>query len=161
MSVLAERPTVIRWSDDAIPILHCDSGPAIAFRDGWQLWSLGNVIVDEQIVMRPETQTLKQIDDESNEEVKRIRIERYGWPRYIAETDATCIESRRNVVDGTQEALVQLKDGSRRMLCACRSTGRVYAIGVPREIQNCDEAQRWMAGGGNEQLRPRNIIGAS
>lgn len=158
---VSDRPTVINLNAESRP--HCEDGPAIAYSDGFKIWYINGALADEQIVLKPETQTIEQIDSERNQEKKRIRIERFGWPRYIAETDAECLDSRRNDVDGTREALVRLKDGSIRMLCACRSTGRTYAVGVAREIKTCEEAQDWMMGG--SALRPvrvrRNIIVAS
>ena len=94
-------------------------------------------------------------------ELRRILIERFLRLCHIAETDAQCIDSRQNDVDGTTEALVRMKDGSQRLLCACRSTGRVYAIGVPRELTTCEQSQRFMREGGNESIRPRAVLGAS
>ena len=157
---VAERHNVLNLNSDGR--LHNESGIALAYPDGWGIWALNGVRVDEQIVMRPETQALKQIDNEKNEEVRRLRIERFGWPRYIAESNADCIDSRRNDIDGTTEALVRLKDGSVRLLCACRSTGRTYAVGVLREIATCEQAQVWMAGGSSVSAsRKFNVIGAS
>ena len=142
--------------------LHREDGPAVQYTDGWQLWRIAGIEVDEQIVMRPETQNLKQIEDEQNEEVRRIRIERFGWPRYIAESNAECMEVRRNDIDATREALIRMRTGEVRLLCACRSNGRVYAVGVPREIKTCREAQNWMAQGSSVLAgRKVNIIGAS
>ena len=160
MCFVSERHNILNRNADGR--LHNETGMALAYPDGWGVWALDGVRVDEQIVMRPETQTLAQIDSESNEEVRRLRIERFGWPRYIAESNADCIHSRRNDIDGTSEALVRLKDGSVRLLCACRSTGRVYAVGVPREVATCEQAQNWMAGGSTLFAgRKFNVIGAS
>jgi hypothetical protein len=155
--ILTERPTELHRNDGGA--LHCETGPALRYPDELSIWSIDGVRVDEQIIMRPETQTIQQIDGEGNEEIKRVRIERFGWPRYIAETDAECLDTRRNDVDGTTEALVLVRDGSVRLLCACRSTGRVYAIGVPREIRKCVHAQNWMTTG--DSNKSSNIIGAS
>ena len=155
---VSERHNILHHADG---LLHCETGPALAYPDGWSLWRIGGVAVDEQIVLRPETQTVSQIEKESNEEVRRVRTERFGWPRYIAETNSQCLDSRRNDVDGTTEALVQLKDGSRRLLCACRSTGRVYAVGVDQKIETCAQAQNWMAGGSSFAGKKFNLIGAS
>ena len=141
--------------------LHCDDGPALSYPDKWSVWSINDVRVDEQIVMRPETQTIDQISKESNEEIRRVRIDRFGWPRYLKDSGSKSINSRRNDVDGTEERLMQLNDGSLRLLCACRSTARVYAIRVPREIETCEQAQKWMAGGSSPVVKRGNCVGAS
>ena len=109
-----------------------------------------------QIVVRPKTQTTDQIDKEDNSEIKRIRIERFGWPRYLKETKAKVLDFRRNDVDGTDESLMQANDGSRLLVCACPSTARVYAMRVEKSVSSCEAAQNWLNGG-----RKINIIGAS
>jgi hypothetical protein len=38
-----------------------------------------------------------------------------------------------------------MSNGQQRFVCVDPSTGRRYALGVPREITNCEEAQRWMS----------------
>jgi len=114
------------------------------------------VRVDEQIVMRPETQTVAQIESEPNMEVQRIRIERFGWPRYLSASGATVVDSSRNDIDGTREALMQTKNGQRRLVCSCPSTAKMFAMHVPREIQTCEQAQLWLAGSRNVR-----VIGAS
>jgi hypothetical protein len=162
--IVSDMPVVLEgYERDGVIVAHCETGPSHVWADGWALWYIDGVSVDSQIVMHPETQTIEQIDNEPNEEVRRVRIERFGWARYIAESDAECIDSRRNDIDGTTEALIRLKDGSIRMLCTCRSTGRVYAIGVDRETETCQQAQNWMATGGNvlAGMKSVNIIGAS
>jgi hypothetical protein len=67
---------------------HSDDGPSHRWRDGWSLWHIHGVRVTEQIVMRPETLTIQQIEAEPNSEVKRIMIERYGAAKYIRESGA-------------------------------------------------------------------------
>ena len=66
--------------------LHCDHGPAIYWPDGWSIYSIHGVRVTEQIVMRPETLTVEQIDAETNAEVRRIMVERFGMERYVRES---------------------------------------------------------------------------
>ena len=141
--------------------LHNDNAPALMYPDGFSIWAINGVLVDDQIVLHPETQTVSCIDEEQNEEVRRIRIERFGWPRYLCAVGAIPIDARVNDVDGTEERLMQLVDGSKRLLCACRSTARVYAISVPRTIRTCELAQKWMAGGTSLVVKSGSCLGAS
>jgi hypothetical protein len=106
---------------------------------------LGGVKVNEQIVMRPESQTIKDIDGETNEEIRRIRIERFGWPRYLHESGAAIADERHNDRDCQDEKLYRLKDGRHRLVCVDPSTGRKYALGVPREVTSCEQAQNWIS----------------
>jgi hypothetical protein len=120
------------------------------------LWHIHGVQVPKDVVMYPEKQTISDIEEESNSEVKRIRIERYGWLKYLSETNASVIDHANNYIDATEEALMQSKDGMKLLVCACPSTARTYAMRVPREIENCVQAQLWLKGS-----KPKHIIGAS
>ena len=144
--IVSERPDRLSFGSDGSG--HCETGPAFLWRDGWGVWLWHGIAVDEQIVMRPETQTVAQIDGETNADVKAIRIGRFGWPRYLRETGAACLHHRKNEIEGTMEALYQTKAGERRLVATC-PTGRVFAMGVPSQIQTCEEAQNW--------LSPRNV----
>lgn len=155
---VSERHNTIKRDEDGR--LHCEDGPALTYPDGSSMWSIHEVRVDEQIIMRPETQTIEQIEKEVDEEKRRVRIERFGWTRYLTQSNAEIIDSRVNDVDGTEERLFKLPDGSLRLLCACKSTARVYAVGVDRTITKCEQAQAWMAGG-SSLAGKGNTIGAS
>lgn len=72
---------------------HSEDGPSHRWRDGWELWYWHGVRVTEQIVMCPETLTVQQIEAESNAEVRRVMIERFGTERYIRESRAECVHS--------------------------------------------------------------------
>jgi hypothetical protein len=125
--------------------LHNDKGPAVAYCDGFKIWAINGVLVDEQIVMRPETQTLEQIKEETNEECRRIRIERFGWPRYLSEMKAEVVDNRVNQVEKVQETLLRIAEPAMvALMCACPSTGRVYCIEVPPDTGSCAAAQKWL-----------------
>jgi len=168
---ICERPTQLHRN--AAGQLHCNDGLAIAWPDGWGMWMLGGVRVDEQIVMTPQTQTLQQIREEGNEEVKRLRIERFagrdaspadGWRRYLDEAGAKVVNRRRNDVENTREALMRSPDGLTTLVCACPSTARVYALEVPGDTTTCEQAQRFLWSGSRaaEWLTTGiNIIGRS
>ena len=142
--IVTDRPC--RLVHDGDHVLHCEDGMAAQWRDGWGFWMLRGVRVDEQIVMRPETQTVEQIRGEKNEEVKRLRIERYGWPRYLNEIGATRIDSRRNDIDGTREYLYR-GDDMVTLLCVCPSTTKVFALEVPPDVETCEQAQNYLSSG--------------
>ena len=72
---------------------HSEDGPSHRWRDGWELWYWHGVRVTEQIVMCSETLTVQQIEAESNAEVRRVMIERFGTERYIRESRAECVHS--------------------------------------------------------------------
>ena len=141
--IVSDFPDILRVDNQWRP--HCDSGPSHRWSDGWSLWYLHGIAVDEQIVLRPETQTIQQMDNEKNADVQAIRIERYGWPRYLRETGATCLDERRNDIDGTREALFRDRHGRVRLVATC-PTARVFTPSVPAGIASCEQAQNWLAG---------------
>ena len=125
--------------------LHCDDGPALAYPDGFSIYALGGVRLDEQVIMYPETQTVAQINGEENQDVRSIRIERFGWPRYLRESRAKVRDSRHNEIENTEEALMLTDRGEQRLVVTC-PTGRIFALGVPGEVKTCEQAQHWLAG---------------
>jgi hypothetical protein len=149
--ILQDRHEEIHFNDR--DQLHNEEGPAIAWRDGVKLWVINNVDVDEQIVMKPETQTLKQITGEKNVEVKRLRITRYGWPKYLAGVGAKKIHGRVNPVEYTKESLYK-GDGleCNILVCVCPSTTKVFALEVPPTIESCENAQRYLSSGMSDRI---------
>lgn len=146
--IICDRPISRHINSDNQ--LHNETGPAIEWLCGAKVWYVGGVKVDEQIVMRPATQTIKQIEQENNSETKRVRIDRYGWVRYLQESSAKVVDKRHNDRDNQDEVLYRLRDGQRRFVCVDPSTGRRYALGVPREIDTCQAAQNWLSSGLDE-----------
>ena len=140
---VSERPSRLLFAADGLT-LHSDSGPSVEFPDGWALWHVNGIAVDEQIVMRPETQSVAQIDGEKNADVRAVRIERFGWLRYIKESGAAPVDESKNFVTGCPEALYRMRDGSQRLVAVC-PTGRTFVMGVPASIETCEQAQRWLA----------------
>lgn len=141
--ILAERPTL---KLNAQGELHCDNGPAIKYATGKPRWYIdGHELrpdLGEMIVMRPEQLTPEVIHSITNEEERRIAIERFGWPRYMLETKCIVVERRQNWIDNTVEALVEIPAPEHRkelparvMFVACRSTGRKYTIRVPGPVE--------------------------
>lgn len=56
---------------------HNENGPAIEYADGFKIYALDGVIVDEQLVMAPETLTIKQIK-QAKSPIKEIMLARSG-----------------------------------------------------------------------------------
>ena len=86
---VSERHT--RVSKDIDGRLHNETGPSIAYPDGWSLYYWHGVSVTQQIVEAPETITVEQIEKEANAEVRRVMIERYGQARYLSDSGAVAI----------------------------------------------------------------------
>jgi hypothetical protein len=143
--IVSDRPSAIHLTNNR---LHCETGPAYECRDGWGVWAVNGVRVDEQTVMRPETLTTKQIDAETNVEKRRIMRERFGTGRYLRETGATVVDMDAVEVSVYQDcgsmprALMRARDGKLWLCGTDGSTKRVYYMRAPDGVRNCDEAER-------------------
>lgn len=125
--------------------LHNESDAAVRYRDGYCVWAINGIRVNEQIVVRPETLTIHQIDSEPNLDVRSIMIERFGWPRYIKESNAKLLDKRDNFVENTKEALYKANN-EHKLVVTC-TTGRVFTLSVPSNIRTCETAQEWLGRG--------------
>lgn len=147
--IFSRKPVEIHMEEG---LLHNESGPSIRFADNFSVWSIRGNRVNEQIVMAPETLTIKQIDEEQNSDIQSIMIDRFGWERYIDECGAKLIDSRKNDIEGTMEALYDTQKFGRRLVCTC-PTGRVFVKGIEikKGTDTCQGAQDWL--GGNRKFR--------
>ena len=74
--------------------IHCDSGPACSYPDNiQQVFAVHGVRVPRYVIMEPTTITLKSIESETNAEIKRIMIDRFGAGRYLQESGTRKIHS--------------------------------------------------------------------
>lgn len=147
--VASERPQLASW--DANSRLDSTTGPALQYYDNFALYAIGGVTVDEQIVMRPRTQTTQQIIKEDNAEVRRIRIERYGWENFLVDLKAKRLDHGRNDVDNTLESLYRAELGNQVvyhvLLCVCPSKQTLFAMEVPEAVTTCAGAQEYLSSG--------------
>ncbi len=129
--------------------LHNEEGPAIAYSDGVKIYCIHGVRVPENVILEPENQTLSEIIEEVNEEVKRIRITRYGWGRFLEEAGAIIEDSKLVTLDEVQwlESLYYLESQNLKALATYDpSTGRPYFLEVSLDCDTCTEAQQYLNG---------------
>ena len=63
--------------------LHCLTGPAVIYPDGWEIYAINGVLVPEKVVKHPESYTEEDINNEKNSEVIRVLAERLGWDKFL------------------------------------------------------------------------------
>ena len=162
-------PDTVLW--EAKPVVHTEpigngrrlhnaSGPALE-NEIENLYFLQGVLVPADVVLCPENLTVEHIDAEDNQEVRRLMIERFagvgaraddGWLRYIGESGASVRHHQFNERDQQRECLFAMKDGRKMVVLSDPSTARRYALGVPREVDNCEQAQRFLSHGLDRHL---------
>jgi hypothetical protein len=89
--LLSERHSALHVDDQGR--LHCESGAACAYQDGWGIWAWHGTRVSQQLIESPESLTIRQIRDEENAEIRRVMIERMGWDRFCSEASMKVIHS--------------------------------------------------------------------
>jgi hypothetical protein len=88
--IVCDRPEILLKDDQNRP--HSAVGPSHRWRDGWSLYYFHGVKVPELIIEHPEQITIVMIETESNAEVRRVMMKRYGYERYMADCGAKVIE---------------------------------------------------------------------
>jgi len=150
--MVSERPSVIhrelvRSRDgNSHHRLHCATGPACGFRDGWGVWAWHGVRVPQHVIERPEQIAINEIWKEQNVEVRRVMMERYGLSRFLVDSGAKRISEDElgelyRVELSNDEPLVVVKvlnstleqDGSRKP----------YFLRVPPRMTSARQAVAW------------------
>ena len=90
---ICDRPCLLKRDDEGR--LHSTDGPALAYRDRVGIWSIHGVRVKKYVVEAPETITVEDIENEQNAEVRRVKIDQYGYAKYIQDSGA--VELHRDI----------------------------------------------------------------
>ncbi len=137
---VSRNPVICEIEDNQ---LHSTEGPAIKYRDGWEAYLITGVEVTKQIVMEPDTLTVKQIREEGNEEVRRIMLDQFGWDKFLLQTGADVLDTQHHE---WVETLMKCEDGYTDLCTYDPSTGRPYSLEVSEECTTCEQAQAYLAG---------------
>ena len=163
--MVSARPTVIHrelvnparprgWGSHR---LHCATGPAIAWSDGWALYYWHGVRVTREIIEAPETITAAEILATPNAEIRRIMIERVGFDRFILEsgaqpahTDATGTLYRIDLPNAEPLVLVHVTNATPEP----DGTSRKFFLRVPPDMARARQAVAWTFGLREDQYAP-------
>lgn len=162
--ILAERPSVL--SIDADGDLHGESGPAIAWSDGFGLYFWHGVPVPATAIEHPDTFPASQVINEANAEVRRALVEKIGWERIVDALHLQTVHSDEygmllrsearfdeeqltlvKVVNSTAEGTWILADGERTLVPQLDGDGnpvfKDYYLRVPPTMRTAREAVAW------------------
>lgn len=116
-----DRPSKIVMNEDKT--LHNREGAALEYPDGFKIFCIDGYQFPEHVVMDPHLITIKEIDDESTSEKRRIMLELFGEERYFQEAEVELID--RDFVSVS----VDMETAMPRMLVRT-GNGDVYLIGT-------------------------------
>jgi len=142
--LVSEKPTEIHLKDNG---LHCESGPAMAYADGYAIWCLNGVRVSQEIVETPwDKLDARLVITEKNAEVRREIVRKVGIERICKELNA------RTVDKTSYYELLELDIGRgeprRPYLKMLNPSIDIYHIeGVPPGTKTVEEALAWRCGG--------------
>lgn len=106
------------------------------------------VVIDERIAFEPETISATEVLEERNAELRRVKLERMGFERFLAESDPEVLDSDSDPGGGRKLYRVALGDDE-PLVCVsvnCPSTARNYLLRVPPTTTTCRQAIAWTAG---------------
>ena len=162
LCVFQDRPEIISLDDR--DLLHCDTGPAIKFSDGFAVHCIHGVRVTRQIVEAPQTLTPVQIENERNIEIRRIMLSRFGFERFVLESGIKPVQSDkfgvlyvREIKDDEPITLVKVTNSTPESGMAEPDGGPVfkqYFLKVPPYIRTAHEAVAWSFGETPESYHP-------
>jgi hypothetical protein len=111
---------LLHWTDDTLywvakPAVHVERVPAgrrlhndryaALESDVENLYFWHGVLVPAFVVVQPDWITVQHIDQETNAEVRRVMIERYGADRYITDSGATVVHADLDQYDRPRRLL--------------------------------------------------------
>ena len=155
IAILTDRPTVI--ARDGQARLHCEDGPALAYADGYSMWSWHGTRVSQDLIETGWDTT--RILREENTEIRRCAIEHLGWGQFVR--DAGLAQVGETVPDpGNPGHLLALYDVPERvygdmdvrvLLCTNGTverdgTRRRFGLTVPADIPDPLSAAAWTFG---------------
>ncbi len=150
--MVSDRPRVIHR--DARGRLHCEDGPAIAWGDGFGVYSWHGVRVSREVIEHPDALTAEQIQSEPNVEIRRVMLERFGHARYaqgigaqVLHRDVDGLGNPRTLwsaprAEDTPLVMVEIVNSTPEL----DGTTRTYWLRVPPMVRTCQEAVAWTFG---------------
>jgi hypothetical protein len=72
--------------------LHNEDGAALKYRDGFSLYMVHGIRIPDYVIERPNEITAQKINDEESVEVRRVMLDKFGWDRYLLESNASVID---------------------------------------------------------------------
>ena len=156
LTIVSLRPSAVQT--DAQGRLHSESGPAIAWSDGYEEYAYHGVWVPEGVIMRPGEVTFAKALGEPNVEVRWAMTEIAGLERLVAGADPEVLDS---VTDraGMPCRLLRIARGEPLepvvlTEVTCPSTGRVIYERVPPATRSYLEACAWQSNSTPELYAP-------
>lgn len=157
---VADKPT--QYHQNARNRWHNNEGPALAWKDGFELYFIDGAIVPKNLVMNPSKLEIEDILSQRNAEIVRLIVEKMGPENFVKKSKAKVIDA--DEVESTTVSkndlkpikfidkrtlleipLPKLPDKMAKMVFVeCPSTGHKALLGVPPRMRSVKEAVKWI-----------------
>lgn len=144
MAVVQDRPLHIKMDEDNR--LHCETGPAILYADGFAVYSWHGVRIPREWIEDKASLTAKIALTWENVEQRRAACEILGWVNIIKELDAKVIDEDEDPMIGTLLEADIPEIGREKFLRVLCGTGREFALPVPPDMKTALQANAWTFG---------------
>ena len=138
---VAERHNVLKRDDRGL--LHCETGPACAFPDGFEMYYWHGVRVPEEWIKNKGSLSAKDAITWSNVEQRRCACEILGWSNILNILDAKTIDKNKDPQIGELLEVDLPDSGKERFLKVTCGTGRIFALPVPPDVKTALAANAW------------------
>lgn len=153
--VFQHRPEYIKFDEDNR--LHCETGPAIRYRDGYSVYAWHGTRVPAEWIENKESLTAKIALTWENVEQRRCACEILGWVKVLSSLDCKVIDSDPDPMIGDLLEVDIPDIGREKFLQVVCGTGRTFAIPVPPEMNTALEANAWSYGVEPDLLRELEV----
>ena len=138
---ISERTSAISLDDNKRP--HSATGPAIAYPDGWSIYSWHGITVPKEWIISSKNLTPTIALTHKNIEQRRAACEILGWERILRELNAVSIDKDGDPQIG-ELVEVEIPDiGKEKFLRVTCGTGRRFALPVPPDMRTALQANAW------------------
>lgn len=155
IAFVSKPPRIFSLDEDGR--LHSVTGPALQYDDGYSVYAVNGVVVQEKTALAPATLTVEEIDGEINLEVRRLMMERFGIARYLLESKADIINEdqygtlyRKRMTGDEPLVMVRVKNSTPEPDGGFRE----YFLRVPPFMRTAKEAVAWTFNIEEEQYHP-------
>lgn len=142
--VFQHRPEVIHFDDENR--LHCETGPAIRYRDGYSVYSWHGTRIPAEWIENKSELTPETALTWENIEQRRCAAEIIGWVKVLSSLNYTVLDSDVDPMIGDLLEVDIPDIGREKFLQVVCGTGRTFAIPVPPECNTAISAQAWTYG---------------
>ena len=145
--IITERPSEMHR--DVSHRLHCETGPALRYPDGWSIHAWHGVRVPGEWIEQRDSVDPGLALTHSNIEQRTALANILGWGRVLAQLSPRVVDADEPHIGELLEVDLPDAPGSRFLRVVGPGNDGpdgIYVLGVPREMQTASAAHGWTYG---------------